>query len=279
MRRFLTTLALVVLCLTASAQQVIPLDSSGQSSVAVDDGKLSVNLAGVRLSLAGSEGEQLSSGKSKSSDKKRASFCIAGIDAMEYNHLALVELGQNFLVNTDFAGYDASVQEALGFCNRLSVNHNINLLTLNVALNRRGTLGFTMGFGFSMECYTFADKVSLTYDDGRFGVMPLDQSIRRSKLVVNYIHMPMLFDINMRKHFFISAGASFDVLMSSQLSYRKPRTKVDTTLPLNPVQVGLTARIGWKRVYGYVSYSVLNMYRQTADVRAHRMAAGVGLFF
>lgn len=70
MRRFLTTLAFVVLCLTASAQQVIPLDSSGQSSVAVDDGKLSVNLAGVRLSLAGSEGEQLSSGKSKSSARR-----------------------------------------------------------------------------------------------------------------------------------------------------------------------------------------------------------------
>jgi hypothetical protein len=130
-----------------------------------------------------------------------------------------------------------------------------------------------------MENYTFANKVSLKYENGLFDVIQLDESIKKSKININYIHIPLLFDWNIRKGFFISAGGVLDILMGSKLSYKKPKTTVESRLPLNPVQVGVTARIGWNRLYAFANYSPLNMYRKSTEISANRMSVGVGLFF
>ena len=275
MKRLFTTLALLTLCLSVSAQQTIALDNSGESSVTAEDGKLSVNIAGLSLSLVGNTVTKTD----KDTSKSKVKFDIIGTSRNKsYNHIALFEIGSNFVVNTDFSGYDLPLQEALSFSNRKAVNVNLNLMTMNV-VGPKHILGFTMGFGFTMENYTFDNKVSLKFDDGKFALIPLEQSISKSKLAINYIHIPMLIDINIGRGFFISAGANFDILMSSQLSYKKPKTTLEDRLPLNPVQVGATARIGWRRIYAYANYSLLNMYKPSAGVEAYRMSAGVGIWF
>lgn len=271
MKQILTTLVLITLCFSASAQQKIALDNSGQSTVTAENGNLSVNIAGMSFSLAGS------AGSSKSNSKVQ--FDFAGESSHATNHLALFEIGSNFVVNTDFSAYDAAMQQVLGFTNRKSINVNLNLLTMNVALNRKKTLGFTLGFGFAMENYCFSNKVSLKYEDGRFQTIELAEGVKKSKLSIDYIHIPMLFDWNIRNSFFISVGANLDILMASRLAYKKPKTKLEERLPLNPVQVGVTARVGWRRIYAYVNYSLLNMYKSSSQISANRMSAGVGFYF
>lgn len=278
MRRLISTMVLVVLFYGASAQQVISLDSKGQSSVTAKDGQLAINIAGMSFSFGG-EKKSSSPTSGKTTKKSVAQFAYAGITAPKYNHLSLFEIGTNFLVQTDFSAMDKPVATALDFSSRKAVQCTINLMTMNVPLNPKRTLGFTLGFGFEMNNYTFNDKVLLKYEQGSFVVEPLQQSIKKSKLAVTYIHIPMLFDWNIRRGFFISAGATFDILMGSQLSYKKPKTKIEGKLPLNPVQVGVTSRIGWRRVYAFVNYSLLNMYKNKTDITARRMSAGVGLYF
>lgn len=272
MKQILTTLVLMALCFSASAQQKIALDNSGQSTVTAENGNLEVNVAGMSFSLAGGENTT-----TKSNSKVK--FDFAGVNASTTNHLSLFEIGSNFVVNTDFSAYDAAMQHVLGFTNRKSVNVNLNLLTMNVALNPKKTLGFTLGFGFAMENYCFGDKVSLKYEQGSFQIVELDTSIRKSKLSIDYIHIPLLFDWNIRNSFFISVGANLDILMASRLAYKKPKTKLEERLPLNPVQVGVTARVGWRRIYAYVNYSLLNMYKSSSQISANRMSAGVGFYF
>ena len=277
MRRLISTMVLVVLFYGASAQQVISLDSKGQSSVTAKDGQLAINIAGMSFSFGGEKNSSPTSGKT--TKKSVAQFAYAGITAPKYNHLSLFEIGTNFLVQTDFSAMDKPVATALDFSSRKAVQCTINLMTMNVPLNPKRTLGFTLGFGFEMNNYTFNDKVLLKYEQGSFVVEPLQQSVKKSKLAVTYIHIPMLFDWNIRRGFFISAGATFDILMGSQLSYKNPKTKIEGKLPLNPVQVGVTSRIGWRRVYAFVNYSLLNMYKNKTDITARRMSAGVGLYF
>ncbi len=274
MKKIFTTLLLIAFATTAVAQQTISLDKSGQSSVTADNGDLTINLAGMNFRLGGRDSVATQSSKSS-----KAYFRFGGVNIPSYNHLALLEIGTNFVVNTNFTGYDTAMQEVLGFSNHKAVCVNINLMTMNVPLNPKRTLGFTLGFGFAMENYTFNKNVSLSYDQGRFNIINLDEGIKKSKLAVSYIHMPMLFDWNIRQRFFISAGASLDILMNSQLSYKKPKTQIDRALPLNPIQVGVTARIGWRRIYAFVNYSVLNMYKQSTDISANRISAGMGLWF
>ncbi|MBQ9137848.1 MAG: outer membrane beta-barrel protein [Alistipes sp.] len=274
MRRFFTTLLLLTLLGSASAQE-LPLDSKGESTVKAEDGNLAINIAGMNF-IFGSDGTAKSA-NSKSAGKVH--FGFAGIDAPSYNHLALIEIGSNFVANTDFSSCSDEVAAALAFSNRKAVNVTINLMTMNVPLSAKRTVCFSMGFGFAMENYTFDGDVSLKYNSGNFELVELDQSIKKSKMLVDYIHIPLLFDFNIRKGFFISAGASLDILCASRLTYKRPKTTIEGTLPLNPVQVGVTGRIGWRRIYAFVNYSPMNMYKKASNVSANRVSAGMGFYF
>lgn len=262
--------------MSASAQQTIALDKSGESSVTTENGNLSINLAGMNFLFGSNLSKTTQSEKSKKSSK--AEFGFGGF-MPSYNHLALFEIGSNFVVNTDFSNCEPAVQEALRFSHRKAVQLAINLMTMNVPFNPKRTLGFTLGFGFNTENYTFANNVTIKYEHGDFNIVELDASVKKSKLAISYIHIPMLFDWNIRKGFFISAGASLDILMGGKLSYKKPKVVAKSEIPLNPLQVGVTARIGWRRLYAYVNYSPLNMYKSYSGINANRMSAGMGLWF
>ena len=277
MKRFLATLALMAFVMSASAQQTIALDKSGESSVTTENGNLSINLAGMNFLFGGSYSKTTQSEKSEKSST--AQFGFGGISLPSYNHLALFEIGSNFVVNSDFSSCEPAVQETLRFSHRKAVQFTINLLTMNVPFNPKRTLGFTLGFGFNTENYTFANNVTIKYEHGDFNIVELDASVKKSKLAISYIHIPMLFDWNIRNGFFISAGASLDILMGGKLSYKKPKVVAKSEIPLNPLQVGVTARIGWRRLYAYVNYSPLNMYKSYSGINANRMSAGMGLWF
>lgn len=277
MRRFFTLFSLLaILFTTTTAQQMIPLDSKGESSVAAKDGKLDLSIAGMNFSFGG---QKKTESKSESKTTQKVNYTFGGVSMAKNNHLALLEIGTNFTVNNYFDKYDGAVRDALNFSNHKSICCTINLMTMNVPLNPKRTLGFTMGFGFAMENYTFADKVTLKYEGGSFDIIQLDEGIKKSKININYIHIPLLFDWNIRKGFFVSAGGQLDILMGSKLSYKRPKTTIEGKLPLNPVQVGVTARIGWRRIYAFANYSLLNMYKKSTEISANRISVGVGLFF
>lgn len=65
----------------------------------------------------------------------------------------------------------------------------------------------------------------------------------------------------------------------SRLEYKKPQHSVNGTMPLNPIQVGITGRIGWKRLYAFVNYSPMNFYKSETNIKGHRLSAGAGIWF
>ena len=67
--------------------------------------------------------------------------------------------------------------------------------------------------------------------------------------------------------------------MNSKLFFKKPRTSIDGEVTLNPVQVGATARIGWGKLYGFVNYSFMEMFKRDTGPGGNRLSAGIGLFF
>ena len=89
----------------------------------------------------------------------------------------------------------------------------------------------------------------------------------------------MTLDWNIDRNFSISAGVNFDILVNSQLKYKFPKTTIDGVVRLTPIQLGATARIGWKRLYGYVNYSFIDMFRAGTGPKAKRLSAGVGFWF
>lgn len=296
MKRYIFSIMLaIIVCGVAKAQerdsivadsQTIYIDQSGKNSLsAEDDGTMLLTLNGMRFSLGGKQRVENAKSQNESDDDsftyvhKRTRIGVLGLGSPRYNHIALLEVGKNFFVAENYPGYSSEELGKMAFSVENTTYSACNLFELNVVLDRHCRFVYAMSLGLSSEQYSFREKVTLGYEDGRFYPIELDPATKRSKLHANYLHIPMMVDWNIDKNFFISLGVTFDVLISSYLQYRKPRTTIEGTLPLNPVQFGVTGRVGWKRIYGFVNYSPTNFFKASTGVKANKMSAGIGIWF
>ncbi len=291
MKRTFTLLTLsILLCAVASyAQETestqmssIPLNDGKENIISSKDGNLSITIAGMNFEIGGTPAVHAPEATSQCAHKsknQRVNFSFGGFGGTSLDHLAIVEIGVNTLTNADYSMYSPEEAAMMPFGSRKSVYTALNVTSMEVALNKRRTLGFQMGVGFSMENYTFADRYTLRYEDGLMRPVALDGDIKKSKLVANYLHMPFLLNWNIKRGFFISAGINLDILIGSHLAYKKPKTTIEGEVTLNPVQVGMTARIGWRKLYGFVNYSFMEMFRPNTGPGGKRLSAGIGLLF
>lgn len=282
MKRISMLISALMIIFSASAQQpdssanTIYIGDGTDTSISTRNGNISLSLAGMNLEF-GNENSNAGSVKSISTENPRVTF--SAFEVRNTDHLALLEVGVNTLVNTDYSMYSKEEAAMLPFGNRKSVYFAINLLSMDVALNKRGTWSFNMGFGFSCERYTFAGPYSMQYVDGMMRPTRLEGNIKKSQLGVDYIHMPFLINWNFSKKFFVAAGVNLDIGMNDFLRYKKPLTTIARTVTINPIQLGATARMGYGKLYGFVNYSFMEMFKSGTGPKANRFSAGVGLFF
>lgn len=261
-------------------ESVIYLDSKGANSVSSNDGNLSLMLNGIRFNIGQSKKQDGSSNpKIVSRGPKKAYFGLFGVGSPSFNHIAAFEIGASTFVGTDYSTYSNEEANQLMFTNKKAINFTFNVGNFNVPLNPRRTLVLSGAFGFTYDNYSFADNYTMEYRDGMMHAVAIDGNIKKSKMVATYFHMPVMIDWNIGKGFFISAGVNLDVLINSHLKYKFPKTSIEDTITLNPVQFGITGRIGWKRLYGYVNYSFIDMYKKGTGPGGRRLSAGAGIWF
>ena len=290
MRRLILIFTAIIFATSTMAQNSdgeanASIQLGGNNTISSDNGALALMLNGYRFTV-GSQ-TVAKSGKNKYTitkdtsiaKRKRAYFSIAGIGAPRFNHVALIELGRNMLIGNQFNGYTAEQQEQLSLSAHKSVICTANIFTLNAPLTRNNSLAFTTALGFTNENYVFRNDVTVDYINQQFEAVPLSSDIKKSKMRLTYLHIPILFDWNIDKNFFISVGANIDILIDSTLKYKHPKVKMDNNLPYNPVQVGISGRIGWKRLYAFVNYSPMNLYQKSSNVKSYRLSSGAGFWF
>lgn len=274
MKRF----TLLLLCITlfgticpaqTSTQQDVKLDlGGGIKQITSDDGSLSFSILGMQYNIGSDK---------PSSKNSQIRIRLTGLSSK--NHIALMELGSNFLVGTDYSMYSKEQQDNMTFTTHKSIYVAINPIQVNIALNPKRTLAISAAAGITMENYCFANNVTLQRENGMMQPISIDHNTKKSKLRATYFHLPVVLDYNLKSGFFISAGLNFDVLMSSALKYKTPKYKERGTTTLNPVQVGVTARIGWRQLYFFANYSFIDMFKMGTGPKGNRMSVGAGLFF
>jgi hypothetical protein len=262
---------------TAYKDNVMYLDSEGNSAISSNNGNLSVMLNGSRFEIGNGKIEHID--KQATKKPQRAYFGFMGLDSPSFNHIAWFEIGANTFVQTDYSMYSPEDANALMFSSTKSINYSFNVGTLNVPLNPSRSLVFSMAYGFTLEDYAFNSNNTFKYIDGMMRPVPLDGNIKKSKFSTSYFHIPMMLDWNIKHNFFVAAGVNLDILMATSTRYKFPRTTVQDRVTVNPIQVGATARIGWKRLYGYVNYSFVDLFREGTGPKGKRLSAGVGIWF
>lgn len=286
MKRLFTIIALALLMTgvtqaqettNANQDKVMYLDSEGNSTIiSSNNGNLSIMLNGSRFEIGNGKIEHIDTRTKK---PQRAYFGFMGFDSPSFNHIAWFEIGANTFIQTDYSMYSPEDANALMFSSTKSINYSFNVCTLNVPLIKSRSLVFSMAFGFTLEDYAFNGNNTFKYTDGMMRPVPLEGNIKKSKFSTSYFHFPMMFDWNIKHDFFIAAGVNLDVLMATNTRYKFPRTTVQERVTVNPIQMGATARIGWKRLYGYVNYSFIDLFREGTGPKGKRLSAGMGIWF
>ena len=261
---------------TTNDESVVYLDSDGTNSISSNNGNISIMLNGSRFEIGNGKIEHI---ETTTKQPQRAYFGLFGCDSPSFNHLAFFEIGASMLAETDYSMYSQEDANALMFSSTKSINYTFNIGTLNVPLNPKRSLVFSMAFGFTFDDYTFNDNYTIKYADGMMRPIPLEGNIKKSKFNTSYFHLPIMFDWNIKHNFFIAAGANLDILMTTNTKYKFPRTTVQDKATVSPIQVGATARIGWKRLYGYVNYSFIDLCREGTGPKGKRLSAGCGIWF
>lgn len=284
MKRIIATLLLGIIAVGAvSAQEVearaeekvVYLDSEGNNTISSNNGNLNITLNGSRIEIGDGRIDYDTTPKRP----QRAYFGFMGIGSPSFNHIALFEIGANMLVDTDYSMYSPEDANALMFSSTKNINYSFNVCTLNVPLTTSRSLVFSMALGFTIEDYMFNDNYTFKCQDGMMRPVALEGSIKNSKFNTSYVHLPLILDWNIKHDLFFAAGVNLDILMSTQVRYKFPKTIIQERVTVNPVQVGVTARVGWKRLYGYVNYSFIDLFREGTGPKGKRLSAGVGIWF
>ena len=262
---------------TVNEEKVVYLDSEGNNAISSNNGNLSIMLNGSRFEIGNGKIEHVEVASIKK--PQRAYFGFMGLDSPSFNHIAWFEIGTNAFVNTDYSMYSPEDANALMFSSTKSINYSFNVCTLNVPLTQSRSFVFSMAFGFTLEDYAFNSNHTFKSIDGMMRPVALEGNIKKSKFSTSYFHIPMMLDWNIKHSFFISAGANLDILMSTQTRYKFPKTIIQDKATISPIQVGVTARIGLKRLYGYVNYSFIDLFREGTGPKGKRLSAGVGIWF
>lgn len=269
MKRLFTTLTLLIAAIaTLHAQDTdessIIFGQDKQNKITISDNNVYFKIAGKEL--------QFSSDSSDRKVEKRLGNSLQAIQTFE--------LGINMITNTDYSMYSREEANMMQFGNRKSTYVALNIFSENIKLTRSGALSIDMGAGIAWENYVFAGDYSMRYSDGMMHPIELNNSVTKSKLMARYLHMPMLLNWTYRNKFFIAAGVNLDISIGTRLKQKNPKIVYKSeNVTLNPIQLGYTLHIGTEKLYGFINYSPMQMFKSGTGPGGNRTSAGIGFAF
>lgn len=272
MKRLFTTLTILMVSIaTLHAQDVVDdntivIGNNGKNQITIVDEDT------IKFKIAGKEFQMSSESITEQMKEKERYATISSLGALE--------LGINTLAFADYSMYTPEEAVMMQFGNIKSTYVACNIFTENFRLNKSGSFSVDMGVGIAWENYVFAGDYSMRYQDGMMYPIALKSSVKKSKLMARYLHLPMLLNYSYKNKFFIAAGANLDVSIGTRLKHKDPKIVYKSeTVTLNPIQLGGTLRIGTNTFYGFINYSFMEMFKTNKGPGGQRLSAGLGLNF
>lgn len=203
-------------------------------------------------------------------------------------HWAGVELGINGYLNKDHqidvpAGYDF-----LDLTYEKSIDFSLNFFEQNINLINN-KFGLVTGVGVRWNNYRLKDNVILVPDSAAiFGFRDTETDWRKSKLVVNYLNVPLLFEYQTNPYsnknsFHVSAGMilgwrfrTYTKMMNKESGRNVTKVKGES-FHMNPFRYDATARIGWGIINLYATYSLNTLFRDDRGPELYPFAVGIQL--
>jgi hypothetical protein len=202
-------------------------------------------------------------------------------------HWAGFDLGVNGYVDKDWNINVPKEYDYLTLKYEKSIDVNINIYEQNINLARQ-KFGMLTGIGLRWNNYRFSNNVVLSGDSSEiYGYYDYSRDWAKSKLVVNYLTIPLLFEYQtnryMRKNsFHVTAGAMLGWRYASHTKMLyfddgRHKPKDSDNFHLNPFRYDAMFRIGWGIINLYANYSMNTLFKKDSGPELYPFAVGITL--
>lgn len=182
-------------------------------------------------------------------------------------HWGGIEFGFNAFAKPDYSMY-ATDKDFMSLNQGKSIEFNFNFYELNIGLYKN-YIGLVSGMGLNFNNYRFENAYTLKNVDNFTKAWPLDPNdLEKTKLAVSYLTVPILFEfqipVNQNEgRLFVNAGLVGGVKIGSHTKVKQGGTKDKdrSGFNLNPFKYEATARIGYKDVSLFGSYSLNSLFQ------------------
>lgn len=207
-------------------------------------------------------------------------------------HWAGLEVGVNIMTNTDYSIYNGDYNESRDYLDLnpgKSLSWNLNIMEFAFK-NERKTFGVVTGLGFSFNDYAFNDPFTIQKENESGIIVPLllpnnndGQSIKKSKLHVNYITAPLLLEVKTplrmgSSRLYLAGGVIGSLYLGSHTKYKYykgGKEKSKNNYHINQWKYELTGRIGFGDFCVFANYSMTNLFKDGKGPGAQPLLIGI----
>lgn len=167
-----------------------------------------------------------------------------------------------------------------------SWNFNFNIADVGIAFSRSHVAGLYTGIGLGWNNYSLNAPVRLVKGDHHLEADWVDESVegrvKKSKLGVLYVQMPLMIEVRPTRGFFIAAGVTGGLKIDSWSKIKfmdKYKEKVHGDYYVNPLKLDATLRAGGSDMGFYASFNLLPLFEEACGPTAHTFNVGFTLLF
>lgn len=190
------------------------------------------------------------------------------------------ELGWNIMTTPDYSMYGGEVGTFFDLNNWKSTQVTVNLLNLTFR-SRSRKVGVDIALGIRANNYRLNRDVSLTRVDGMVTPYEIDAAkVKKSKFNVASLHIPLEFWVGKPSKVAFSVGGFIDMTMNShtKIKFKGGSKHKEHNFPVNFIQAGVTARLKFKGISIYGSYTPTSLFKTGRGPEMQQWSFGIGIW-
>uniref|UniRef100_UPI003217B119 outer membrane beta-barrel protein n=1 Tax=uncultured Draconibacterium sp. TaxID=1573823 RepID=UPI003217B119 len=203
-------------------------------------------------------------------------------------HWGGLEVGVNIMTNADYSMYNSDY-EFMDLNPGKSLSWNLNLAEYAFT-NERKNFGVVTGVGFSFNDYAFNDPITLEKESvsGKVNPVPLGvdadgRAIKKSKLHVNYLTVPLMLEVKTplrmgSSRLYLAGGVIGGLYLGSHTKYKwekGDKVKSKSGVNVNQWKYELTGRIGFGDFCVFANYSMSPLFKDGRGPEVHPLMIGI----
>ncbi len=159
-----------------------------------------------------------------------------------------------------------------------SFHFTINLFTFSTSFTRNNVVGLSMAIGLTSNDYVFETPARYEKVDKMIRPVAPDTELKKAKLHTTTLHIPLALEINPTRNFFFSLGGYADLMLGSHMKSKFPKEKLKSPYT-NFLQAGVTASLGFRNIYVFGSYGLVEMFQGGKGPALNPYTFGFGFGF